>query len=348
VTETTRPRVSIIVLGYNGIEYLEACIGSLLDQDFPGGQYEVVYVDNKSPDASVAFVRERFPGVRIVEFTENYGYAAGNNRALGFVRGELIILLNQDTVAVRSWLRALVAGMDSTPDAVAAHANIIHPWYPDFAGLAKRAEARHAYTPDLTRWGYARYRDLGQQSQPLDVLILSGASLVIRRSVLDELGYLFDEGFYSYGEDWDLGLRIRSLGYRCLLIPSATIYHMYEPKTELRLASLTTTVRNVRNRYLAFYKVMTWPEFIAMSGLLTFGGPLNAFEFGLPRWRQAFFAAALVPTSFFALAAALRNLRRYSVKRREVRRRQRATTGWCLKAIWQEPLARTYRGPSVR
>ena len=243
MTETARPRVSIIVLGYNGIEYLEACIGSLLDQDFPGGQYEVVYVDNKSPDASVAFVRERFPGVRIVEFTENYGYAAGNNRALGFVRGELIILLNQDTVAARSWLRALVAGMDSTPDAMVAHANIIHPWYPDFAGLAKRAEASHAYTPDLTRWGYARYRDLGQQSQPLDVLILSGASLVIRRAVLDELGYLFDEGFYSYGEDWDLGFRVRSLGYRCLLVPGATIYHMYEPKTTLRLASLTTTIR---------------------------------------------------------------------------------------------------------
>jgi GT2 family glycosyltransferase len=330
--------VSVVVLGYNGLDYLDACLSSVLDQDMRRDEYEVIFADNASLDGSAEYVREHLPEVRVIQFDRNHGFAAGNNLAVPHTSGEWIVFLNQDTVASRSWLRELVDGVSASPDIAAGHANIIHPWYPDFTGVGTRAESPRAYTPDLTRWGYCRYRNLGAVRDPADVLILSGAALAVRRSVIDELGYVFDPDFWAYGEDWDLGLRIRALGYRCVVVPRSTVYHLYTPKTKLRFANFQATVRNLRNRYLAFYKVMDWREFVAMAALLTIGGPLNAFEFGLKLHQRLAFAVALVPATALALAAAVWNLRRFAEKRREVRSRQSERRAWCLRAVWSEPL----------
>jgi GT2 family glycosyltransferase len=332
-----QPRASVIVLGYNGAHYLEACLSSLVDQDMTA-PFEIVYADNCSTDGSVSLVRERFPYVRIVEFDTNHGFAVGNNLAVPHTSGEWIVFLNQDTVAARSFLRELIDCVGSSPDIMAGHANIIHPWYPDFAGLDARAESPNAYSPDLTRWGYCRYRNLGRRMSPQDVLILSGAALALRRSVIDELGYVFDPEFWSYAEDWDLGLRLRALGHRCVMAPRSTVYHLYTPKTKFRYASFKSTIRNIRNRYLAFYKVMPWREFIPMAGLLTLGSPLNAFEFGLKPVQKVLFAAALVPTTAVALAAAASVLPRFSRKRKEVLERRSQPHASCLKRVWLEPL----------
>ena len=87
----SRPLVSVIVLGYNGREYVEGCLSSLLDQDLPIDQYEVLYVDNGSRDGSAALVRERFPEARVVELDRNYGYAEGNNIGIRISDGGLVL-----------------------------------------------------------------------------------------------------------------------------------------------------------------------------------------------------------------------------------------------------------------
>jgi len=132
---------SVVVLGWNGREYLEDCLSSVLDQDVPSEQYEIVYVDNGSKDSSAAFVRGRFPQARVVELERNYGYAEGNNIGYRETRGDFVVFLNQDTAVNRSWLRALIEAMSSSPDVGAAHANVIQPWYPEYAGIAERADA---------------------------------------------------------------------------------------------------------------------------------------------------------------------------------------------------------------
>lgn len=329
------PRASVIVLGYNGLRYLDGCLSSVFDQDMPREEYEVIYADNASQDGSADYVRDKFPEARVIEFDRNYGFAFGNNLAVPETSGEWIVFLNQDTVASRSWLRRLIEGVSASRDIGAGHANIIHPWYPDFGGVETRAEAPRAYTPDLTRWGYCRYRNLGAVGQPVDVLVLSGAALAVRRSMIEKLGYAFDPDFWAYAEDWDLGLRIRSLGYRCVLVPGSTVYHLYTPKTKLRYASFQATVRNLRNRYLAFYKVMDGREFVAMAALLTLGGPLNAFEFGLKVHQWLLYAFALVPATVLALGAALWNLHRFSDKRRQIRRIRGERQAWCLRTVWR-------------
>ncbi len=333
--ESVQPIASVIVLGYNGREFLEDCLSSLLDQDLPSAQYEVLYVDNDSRDGSATLVRERFPQVRVLELDRNHGYAEGNNIGFRLTRGELIVFLNQDTIVHRSWLRELIEGLRSSPDIMAGHANIIHPWYPEYSGLAQRADVSVTYTPELTRLGYARYLRLGPIEQPRDVLFLSGACLIVRRQVIDELDYVFDPDFFAYAEDMDLGLRIRALGYRCVVVPKAVVYHKHRLKADLGIATVVKTVRIIRNRYLAFYKVMSWREFIPMAALLTIGAPLNALEFGLRPWQGLLYVLALVPTTLMALAAALWNLPRYSRKRRDVRARSARRGDWCLRAVWR-------------
>ncbi len=334
MTAADSPQASVIVLGYNGKEFLEECLSSLLDQDMPLAQYEVLYVDNGSSDGSPELVRQRFPQVAVLQLDRNHGYAEGNNIGLRHARGEFVIFLNQDTVVHSSWLRQLIEGVRSSPDVMAGHANIIQSWYPEYSGLAQRADVSAAYTAELNRLGYAHYRRLDSSDRPVDVLFLHGVCIIIRRRIVEELDYVFDPDFFAYAEDMDLGLRVRALGYRCVLVPKAVVYHKHRLKTDLSMATVAKTVRIIRNRDLAFYTVMSLPEFAVMSTLLTIGAPLNVGEFGLRLPRRLLYGLALVPVTLMALAVTLWNLPRFAAKRRKVRARAAKQGSWCLRAVW--------------
>lgn len=329
-----RPLASVVVLGYNGRAYLEGCLSSVLDQDLPLDRYEVLYVDNASRDGSAALVSERFPQACVVALDRNYGYAEGNNIGFGETRGEFVVFLNQDTVVHRSWLRELLGAVGSSPDIAAGHGNVIQPWYPEFSGLATRADVGAAYTSEVNRAGYVRYGRLPSMERPADTLFLHGVCIIIRRRVAEELGYVFDPDFFAYAEDLDLGLRVRALGYRSLAVPKAVVYHKHTLQTELSWDTMVKTVRIIRNRYLAFFKVMSNWEFALMVPLMTVGAPFNAGEFGLDRVRTVLYGLALVPATAAALGAALYQLPRYVPKRRQVQISAARKNAWCLRALW--------------
>ena len=264
-----RPLVSVIVLGYNGREYVDECLSSLLDQDLPPDQYEVLYVDNGSRDGSVPVVRERFPQVRVVELDRNYGYAEGNNIGFRETRGDFVVFLNQDTVLHRGCLRELVEGVRSSPEVMAGHANVLQPWYEEFAGMASRADPQVAYSAEVNRLGYMGYHRLPSVERPIDSIFLHGVCIVVRRELAEQLDYIFDPEFFAYAEDLDLGLRVRALGYRTVVVPKAVVYHKHTLQAELSWGTVVKTVRIIRNRYLAFFKVMSGWEFALMAALLT-------------------------------------------------------------------------------
>lgn len=329
-----RPLASVIVLGYNGRAYLEECLASVLDQDLPQYRYEVLYVDNGSRDGSAALVRERFPQARVLALERNYGYAEGNNIGFRETRGEFVVFLNQDTVVHHSWLRELIEGVRSSPEIVAGHANIIQPWYPEFAGIVGRADVGVAYTAEVNRLGYMRYQRLPSAERPVDTLFLHGVCIVLRRALVDELGYVFDPDFFAYAEDLDLGLRVRASGYRSVVVPRAVVYHKHTLQTEFSWRTVVKTVRIIRNRYLAFFKVMSGWEFALMVPLMTVGAPFNALEFGLSRFRRLLYGVALVPATAAALVVTLFQLPRFFPKRRRVRAGARWRGAWCLGALW--------------
>jgi GT2 family glycosyltransferase len=186
----------------------------------------------------------------------------------------------------------------------------------------------------VNRLGYMHYRRLPSIERPIDTIFVHCVCVIIRRSLADELGYVFDPDFFAYAEDLDLGLRIRALGYRSVVVPKAVVYHKHTLDTALSWSTVVKTVRIIRNRYLAFYKVMSGWEFALMVPLMTAGAPFNALEFGLSKPKQALYGLALVPATLAALAVTLVQLPRYAAKRRRVRERAARKGAWCLRALW--------------
>jgi GT2 family glycosyltransferase len=322
----------VIVLGFNGRGYVDACLASLREQriDEP---YEVVFVDNGSKDGT-ADVAARHEWVRLERLEKNYGFCLGNNIGFERARGEYVVFLNQDVVVHRDWLRELVAAMDSAPSIKAGHANIIHPWNPEYAARDVENPVHAAYSPELSRLGFIEYRSVAAQQQVIDTLFLSGASTILKREVLDEIGgYVFDPGMFLYGEDMDLGLRIRGAGYRTVACTRAVVYHDHTLNDEVSLKAVIKVTRIIRNRLIAFWKSSTWAEFSVLAAITLLGSPFNSGQFGLPWKKRVVYFFALVPPTLLAGLAFLVAMPRFAERRREILRRRKLKPWWLPKTL---------------
>lgn len=214
-------RVSIIIVNWNGRMHLDDCLESLGRQSFR--DFETVLVDNGSKDGSAAYVRERFPFVKVVELPENVGFAAGNNAGLSHSAGEYLVTLNNDTACEPGWLAELVAVADAHPRAGMVGCRILSFSEPDrIDSLGMR----------ICRDGMSRgaHRLENYSTLTLDkvepILFPSACVALYRRAMVDEIGF-FDEEFFAYCEDTDLGLRGRVAGWEALLARDAVVYHKY-------------------------------------------------------------------------------------------------------------------------
>ena len=326
------PAVSVIILGWNGVEYVDACLNSVLDQDFEQ-PYEVLFVDNGSKDGTPE-AAGRFAGVSVHRLDRNYGFCQGNNKGFDLARGPLVVFLNQDVIVHRAWLRELVNAVESSPDIMGAHANIVHPWNPEFDLQERHAPLANAYTPDLSRLGFVEYRRVSPDQPVVETLFLSGASTIVRRAAIEEAGgYVFDPDMFAYGEDLDLALRIRGLGYRTVAATRAPVYHFHSLQDRLTFAAAIRVVRIIRNRLLAFWKASTWPEFLVLGAVTLAGAPLNSGQFGLPLGKRVLYALLLTLPAAIAGLAALAAMPRYAARRSQELSARRRRPWWLVKAL---------------
>jgi GT2 family glycosyltransferase len=218
----TAPFVSVIVVNYNRKHFLRDCLESLADQTYPSDRREVILVDNGSSDGSAEYVRQWFPWVRLVSLSRNWGFAKGNNIGLRHARGELIALLNNDAVAEPGWLAALTGALrqGSAIGAVTSKIVFLHqPGVINSAGLNLYRDGRGGDR------GF-RQPDRGQFDEPAEVFGACGASMLVRRAMLDDVGF-FDETFGMYYEDLDLAWRGRLRGWRFHYTPEAVVHHVH-------------------------------------------------------------------------------------------------------------------------
>ena len=212
----TLPEVSIIIVNWNGRRFLDACLTSVAAQQ--GVSVETILVDNGSTDGSAAYVRERFPWVRVVALDENRGFAGGNNAGVREARGRFVALLNNDTVAEPGWLKALLNAVGAD-DSVLASSKVVYLHDP---GLIDSAG------DGMLRWGgaFKRHHGAPVESAPEseEVFGVCGAACLIPRRVFAELGG-FDEAFFVSHEDVDLSYRARLRGYRCVYVADAIVRH---------------------------------------------------------------------------------------------------------------------------
>ena len=257
---TDVPEVSVVVLTYDGQGYIDACLGSLRDQDPAGPAYEVLVFDNASTDGTPERVGEAHPWVRLVRSDRNLGFAAGNVAALAHARGRWVVFLNQDTVVGRRFVAGLVDAV-RVGGATAAQANMILPWQPCARDLDRSAPHPDLHVAELTRAAYVAYGIEPDGPATAPSLFLSGAAFIIDRRILDRIGGLFDPDFWAYCEDTDLALRLRSAGASVVTVREAVVYHDLTPATGLRPAAVAKTIRILRNRHLACLRSMRASEY---------------------------------------------------------------------------------------
>lgn len=194
------PFVSVIVLNFNGLVFLEPCLSSLEQLNYPAGMFEVILVDNASTDRSVPFVRDRFPWVKIVQNESNLGFAAGNNVGIRESNGDYIALLNNDTRVDKNWLTELVKACEEDPAVGACTSKILL--------LEDRLQIRLKTDP-------FRPTDCGIPHDPRELGVLIEEASVCE--VEDGRKVEFTEGFYRedrFGEKicrWSMGEAVLSV-----------------------------------------------------------------------------------------------------------------------------------------
>jgi GT2 family glycosyltransferase len=255
------PLLSVIIPNWNGKRFLEECIDSIKAQTFQ--DFETILVDNGSMDGSVQFVQEKYGGfVRIIRNEKNLGFAGGNNVGIRAAKGEYIVLLNNDTWTDPRWLEELVKATEGD--------SCIGMWGSKIYSYGKRdqieAVGELIYWDGLSRARGQFDRDQGQYEMMEEILFPPGCGAMYRKRVFDEVG-LFDEDFFAYADDAEIGIRARLAGWKSLYVPRAILYHknsgtggQYSPFKAFYVE---------RNRFWIVLKYFPWP-LLLLSPFFTF------------------------------------------------------------------------------
>lgn len=247
VTDAKLPRCTIVILNWDGLQHLDGCFESLRALEYPEDRLEVILVDNGSTDGSLEHMRRKHSWVRLVVNERNTGFSAGCNQGAREAKdAEVLCFLNNDIRVEPSFLRALVA--------------------PIVAGRCESTTAR------MLSWdgkllnsagGGMNFHGIGIQrgyleeaapeyDRPSLTLFACGGAMAMKAHIFDEVGG-FDESFFAYYEDVDLGWRTWVRGYSIQYVPDAVCYH-HHSSTSGRVPIERLRVLQVRNPLLACFK----------------------------------------------------------------------------------------------
>ncbi len=213
-------RVSVIIVNWNGEQFLEKCLTALMKQTVK--PFEIVLVDNASSDGSLDIARQ-FPSVRLLALNKNTGFACGNNLAIKTVAKELgwIALINPDAFAEPRWLEALLLAAESNTGFDVFGSKLVKE-----ADPTQLDGAGDAYHISGLVWRRSHSASVPVSAEnEHEVFSPCAAAALYRRSAVHEIGG-FDEDYFCYVEDVDLGFRLRLAGYRCLYAPQSVVHHV--------------------------------------------------------------------------------------------------------------------------
>jgi GT2 family glycosyltransferase len=284
--------LSILIVNWNTREYLRACLESI-QNSCQALNHEIIVVDNNSSDGSAEMVALEFPQVHLLASGENLGFAAGNNLAYEYSRGQWLWLLNPDTEVFEGAPQKLIAFLeaDAKRGAVASaliDARTHKPQYScrtfptpaalwvEALGLARRFPRSRRF--GFYRMGWWRYRDTRQVEQPM------ASSFLLRREAVENIGGLFDETFPIFFNDVDLCWRLKHNGWQIWYLSEAKVLHWGGAGTsQRRAAMIAESHRSLRRFYEKHYRVLLAPPiYYATLGLVALSGV--ARRWGLQFW----------------------------------------------------------------
>ena len=214
------PQISVIIPNWNGKHLLEVCLSAMRRQTFR--DFETILVDNGSDDGSRDYVREHFPEVRLLPLRENLGFTGGTIAGYAQARGNLVLLLNNDTEADPNWLEEIQKASQVYPNAGSFASRMM---YFDERDRIENCGFDMAISGAVEDLGRNQYYG-PEWSRPRKVFGGCGGGVAYRRQMLEDIGFL-DPSFVMIYEDTDLSFRAQLRGYECVYVPGAIVYHRY-------------------------------------------------------------------------------------------------------------------------
>jgi len=240
------PLISIVIPNYNGAACLETCLRSLLGQSDP--RQELLVVDNASRDHSIELIRRLAPQARILPQPANLGFAAAVNHGIREARGEWVAVLNNDTEVGAGWLAACLEAIGRHPDASFLACRIL-----DLQDRSRVYSAGDCFL--RAGLGYRRGQeqpDGVEYGREIPIFSACGCAALYRKAAL-EVAHGYDELFFAYLEDVDLGLRLQAAGAAGYYVPGALVYHLGGATSGGEFAPLAVRLRT-RNAILLLLK----------------------------------------------------------------------------------------------
>jgi GT2 family glycosyltransferase len=280
-------RTAVVILNWNGEKFLNQFLPVLLrNTQLPG--VDIYVADNASTDNSLSLIEEQFPTVKTLLLDKNYGFAGGYNKALAQINADYFVLLNSDVEVTENWLQPLLNYMNENADVAACQPKIKSFYNRDYF---EHAGASGGFI-DYLGFPFCRGRvvgtaemDRGQYDTVIDVFWATGACLLIRSELYNQVGGLDDE-FFAHMEEIDLCWRLKGQGFRIVCIPQSEVYHV--GGGTLQVEHPHKTYLNFRNNLLMLYKnlpqkslsnIMRWRmlfDYAAAFQLFVTGKPKNA------------------------------------------------------------------------
>jgi GT2 family glycosyltransferase len=219
------PRVSVVIVNFNGKAYLERCFASLCALDYPQDRLDLILIDNASTDGSVEYVRDQLPQVRIVVNDHNTGFSPAVNQGAELAKGDYLALLNNDAEADTRWLREAVAVLEMHDRIACVGSKIL--------GEDRRSIDYAGGQMAFYGHGYARRNNEpdDERSVHCPTLFASGGAMVVRTDVFRQTGG-FDSDYFAFFEDVDFGWRLWLLGHEVAYVPSSMVYHRHHGTIE--------------------------------------------------------------------------------------------------------------------
>lgn len=250
--------ISVIIVNYNGANFIGDSIESIINQTYK--KWEIIVLDNNSNDNSVEIIKQ-YPSVKLIESKTNLGFAKGNNVAIRESKGTYIALLNNDATAEALWLESMAKILDHNDEYGSCGCKIISYYEQDCldsVGLL--------ISPSGMSRARGRNESIHNHNTSEPILIPSGCAALYRKKALDEVG-LFDEDFFCYCEDTDLGFRLQLAAWKCFYVSEAVVYHRYSATSGKY--SLFKTYLVERNHY--WFVIKNYPlSLVLMNPIHTF------------------------------------------------------------------------------
>ena len=245
--------LSIICVNWNSLGYLRECIVSIYEYTH-GISFEVIVVDNASSEVGVETLKDFFPNISIVQSSENLGFSRANNLGFAHSSGRYVLFLNPDTQLISPAINILLGSLQSLPDAGVLGAKLLNSdltiqtsciqKFPGILNQILEIEYLRLRWPECPLWGIAPL--FSNDEKPIRVEVISGACMMLKREVFEQVGMFSDE-YFMYADDLDLCYKVERAGWTNYYVGGAVVIHHGGKSTSQRTANQWATIMKFKS-----------------------------------------------------------------------------------------------------